>query len=154
VRLAPPANTEAIMQNFDATHVLEQLPVGMSVFDSAQRLVTANAAYFSLLDLPRDRIVPGTPILDILAYMEQRGEFRGTGQSALDHMSLITSPGPHRFERARPNGRWLDIRGVSLGDHLLRTYVDITEEVERRWRYEARIVDLKAQVAALEAQLG
>jgi PAS domain-containing protein len=141
------------LQAMETLDLIEHLPVGMSLFDNTQRLVVANAAYFSLLDLPRDRIIPGMPVADILAYMEQRGEFRGAGKSALDHIGLITSETPHRFERARPNGRWLDIRGVPMGGGLLRTYIDITEEVERRWRYESRIVDLKAHVAALEAQL-
>lgn len=141
------------MESILALQIAEPLPVGISLFDGAQRLVYGNAAYFSLLDLPRDRFVPGTQIADMLTYMEARGDFRGTGTSAQDHLGLIASGIPHRFERARPNGRWLDIRGVPTGDGLLRTYSDITEEVERRWRYEARIVDLKAQVDALESRM-
>jgi PAS domain-containing protein len=141
------------LQITDAAELLEHLPIGMSFFDSAQRFVLANAAYFALLDLPRERVTPGMAVAEILAYMEQRGEFRGTGKSALDHVSLMTTATPHRFERARPNGRWLDIRGVPHAGGLLRTYADITDDVERRWRYEARIVDLKAEVAASELRL-
>jgi PAS domain-containing protein len=137
----------------DPMDVLETLPIGISVFDDTLRFVMGNAAYFALLELPRDRIVAGMPVVDILGLMEQRGEFRGTGKSALDHISLISSAAPHRFERARPNGRWLSIQGIPCAAGLLRTYVDITDDVERRWRYEARIVDLKTDVLALEARL-
>jgi diguanylate cyclase (GGDEF)-like protein len=47
--------------------VIEQLPMGLSVFDAQDRLVLANARYRTLWRLPEALVQPGTPFGEIIA---------------------------------------------------------------------------------------
>lgn len=127
-------------------------PCAVSVFDGEQRLAFANADYYAIFDLPVGRFPAGTHLQLIFAYLAERGEFRGGEQRDLvdRHMAIIESGAPHSFQRTRPNGRRIEIKGVPLADGgFLRTYVDVTERIELQWRLDARNRDLTATLEAL-----
>ncbi len=113
------------------TDILQHLPCGLSVFDSNLVLVAQNPQLRSLLGLPDSLFSgPETTFEQIIRYNAQAGEY-GPGDVEAKVVALIErarNPVVHAFERTRPNGISLDIRGVPLpGGGFITTYVDISE---------------------------
>lgn len=64
-----------------------------------------------------------------------------------DKLALIVNQGTYRFERSRPDGTVLDVRGVPVENvGFLTTYMDITE----RYRAEAKIAHMATHDALTE----
>jgi PAS domain S-box-containing protein len=113
--------------------VMESLPCGLSVFDSELKLVAANRELRRLLDLP-DAWLQGPPVHfdHVIDYNAQRGEY-GTVNleevvKAMKARARQTTV-PHHFERIRPDGVTLDVRGGPMaGGGFVTTYTDITEQ--------------------------
>src|SRR3546814_17169976 len=55
---------------------LENISQGLCAFDGDQRLMTWNARFFELLDLPYAYAQVGTPLIDIVRFLAARGEDR------------------------------------------------------------------------------
>ena len=112
--------------------VIENLPCGLSVFDGELRLQAHNLELQRLLDMPAELLEPGrTRLQDLLAFNAERGEY-GAGAVARQTMGELEAralaAAPHHFERTRPNGVTLDVRGSPLpGGGLVTTYIDISE---------------------------
>jgi len=125
-------------------NVLENLPCGLSVFDGNLMLVAQNSQFRSLLNLP-DRLFTGaqTTFEQIIRYNAESGEY---GSGPVDELvativERARHPAPHMFERDRPNGIPLEIRGGPLpGGGFITTYVDISE----RRRSEGKLRDALA----------
>ena len=122
-------------------NVLENLPCGLSVFDGDLVLVAQNSQLRSLLNLP-DRLFTGpqTSFAQIIRYNAENGEY---GPGPIDDLvaaivERARHPAPHMFERDRPNGIPLEVRGAPLpGGGFITTYVDISE----RRRGEGKLRD-------------
>ncbi|MBB5204241.1 PAS domain S-box-containing protein [Inhella inkyongensis] len=131
--------------------VLENLPCGLLVFDQDFRLRAANHELMRLLDLPATLMVPGqTHFDDLLRFNAERGEY-GSGSSSLEAVASLRSMAEaattHHFERTRPNGLTLDIRGAPLpGGGLITTYIDVSERkrAEEAMRTQEHFVRLVA----------
>ncbi|HSG23929.1 MAG TPA: PAS-domain containing protein, partial [Azonexus sp.] len=111
--------------------VLESIPSAVSLFDRDQKLVLHNQELLHLLDFPASLIEQGTVSLETLfRFNAERGEY-GPGEPEAIVANLMTrakSQAPHHFERTRPNGKTLDIRGAPLADGgFVTIYTDITE---------------------------
>ena len=113
------------------TDVLQNLPCGLSVFDGNLVLVAQNPQLRSLLNLP-DSLFSGaeTTFEQIIRYNAEAGEY-GPGDVAAIVAAVterVRHPVAHVFERIRPNGVPLEIRGTPLpGGGFISTYVDISE---------------------------
>ena len=112
--------------------VVDNFPGGISVFDKDLRMVLCNEQQKRLLDYPDDLFAAGYPTLeDIFRLNATRGEY-GPGDvegHVTLRMNLALQPRPHTFERTRPNGTILEIRGVPLeGGGFVTTYLDVTEQ--------------------------
>ena len=119
--------------------IVDNFPGGIGLFDSALRLLVCNEKAKVLLDLPQHLFADGpTPLETLLRYNANRGEY-GPGdaeQQVAERLALATNRTTYEFQRERPNGTVLDVRGVPLDDGgFLTTYMDITE----RHRSEAKI---------------
>ncbi|MDC6166917.1 PAS-domain containing protein [Paucibacter sp. XJ19-41] len=123
--------------------VLDSLPCGLSVFDAEFRLVAHNEAFLRLLDFPPAFGQPGdTRFEDFIRYNLERGEYQvEADEDPSEQLERIVARarqgGPHQFERIRPDGTALEIRGAPMPDGgLVTTYVDISErkrlEAEQR----------------------
>lgn len=116
--------------------VLDNFPGGILLYDKNLRLVVCNERQKELLDYPPALFEFGMPTLEqIFRFNALRGEY-GPGDTE-DHvrerMRLAALREPHVFERIRPNGMVLQIRGVPVqGGGFLTTYVDITDEKLRQ----------------------
>ncbi|MGN6830837.1 PAS-domain containing protein [Paucibacter sp. M5-1] len=123
--------------------VLDSLPCGLSVFDAEFRLVAHNEAFLRLLDFPPAFGQPGdTRFEDFIRYNIERGEYQAEAdEDPSEQLERIVARarqgGPHQFERIRPDGTTLEIRGAPMPDGgLVTTYVDVSErkrlEAEQR----------------------
>ena len=113
---------EAVVNNF---------PGGLLLFDQDLRLVLCNRQQIDLLEYPEALFANGNPTLeDIVRVNAERGEY-GPGSvegHVATKMALVEQKCAHVFERTRPNGTVLEIRGVPLADGgFVTTYLDVTE---------------------------
>ncbi len=112
--------------------VIDNFPGGLLLFDRDLKLVLCNAQQRRLLDYPDELFANGNPSLEqIFAFNAERGEY-GPG-NVDDHvrtrMDLVAKRRAHVFERKRPNGTILEIRGMPLPDGgFVTTYLDVTEQ--------------------------
>ncbi|MDP3612507.1 MAG: PAS-domain containing protein, partial [Rubrivivax sp.] len=115
--------------------VIESLPCGLSVFDGELKLVAANGEFRRLLDFPDALLdAPEVRFEDIIRFNAQRGEY-GNDLSAEAIERVVRSivdqarkPAQlHRFDRERPNGTPLEIRGAPMpGGGFVTTYTDVS----------------------------
>jgi diguanylate cyclase (GGDEF)-like protein len=111
--------------------VFDNIPGGISLFDKDLRLVAYNAEFKRLLDFPDELFEGGdTTMADLFRYNARRGEYGNVDvdehvKGMLERASLRL---PHKFERARPSGLVLEIRGMPLPDGgFVSIYTDVTE---------------------------
>ena len=121
--------------------VLESLPCGLSVFDRELKLVAANREFRRLLDLPDELVErPQVGFEDIIRFNAERGEYGPGEVQALVAARVARARQPadsHHFDRVRPNGVALNIRGAPMaGGGFVTTYMDIS--ARRRAEDEAR----------------
>lgn len=109
---------------------LDHLDQGISIFDRDLKLVACNRRYLDLLDFPAHLGTPGTPADAFLRINAERGEY-GPGDIAelvRERVELARQFMPHCFERERPNGTVIEIRGTPLpGGGWVAVYSDITQ---------------------------
>ncbi len=112
--------------------VVNNFPGGISVFDKNLRMIYCNEQQKKLLEYPDDLFDGGYPTLeDLYRLNAARGEY-GPGDVedlVAVRMELAREQRAHVFERTRPNGTVLEIRGVPLqGGGFVTTYLDVTEQ--------------------------
>jgi len=110
--------------------ILENMPCAISAFDAELRLVAWNSQFVHLLELDAlfARGVPGFE--DIVRFNARRGEYGDIDVEPTIERLLANArqPVPHRFERVRPDGTPLEIRGTPMpGGGFVTTYMDMTE---------------------------
>ena len=124
---------ELRLNNMRLQAILENLPCGLSVFDGHLRLVARNTRFKTLLELPDD-LFAGRDVQfeDIIRFNAQRGEY-GQGDVEAIIQAIVERarhPVPHQFERSRPDGTQLEIRGAPMpGGGFVTTYVDATDRI-------------------------
>ncbi len=116
--------------------VIENFPGGISLFDSNLQMVLCNRRQKELLEYSEELFADGYPSLEgLFRFNAERGEY-GPGNVELHvkrRMSLARKREPHVYERKRPNGTIVEVRGVPLdGGGFLTTYFDVTEQRRTR----------------------
>lgn len=112
--------------------VIDNFPGGLLLFDSDLKLVLCNERQKRLLEYPPNLFEYGPPSLEqIFRFNATRGEY-GPGdieQHVKERMQLAAKREEHVFERTRPNGTVLEIRGMPLaGGGFVTTYLDVTKQ--------------------------
>ena len=135
--------------------VLQNLPCGLSVFDANLKLVASNSEFRRLLDLPVD--VGGKPLdqfEDIIRFNSARGEYGTANVEATIQTMLARARAPaitHLFERDRPDGTPLEIRGSPMpGGGFTTTYTDITARRRAQHDSERSSQILSSSIEALD----
>lgn len=117
-------------QNVHLLQGLNQLDQGISIFDGGLQLIACNRRYLDLLDFPETLGTPGTPAEAFFRFNAERGEY-GPGDVETivqERLALVRKFEPHHFERARPDGTLLEVRGAPLPDGgWVAVYTDITD---------------------------
>jgi PAS domain-containing protein len=112
--------------------VIENFPGGISLFDRDLNMVLCNEQQRKLLDYPDELFANGYPSLETLfRFNAGRGEY-GPGDPE-DHvarrMALARLGKPHAYERTRPNGTTVEVRGIPLAEGgFVTAYFDVTEQ--------------------------
>ncbi|HSS63037.1 MAG TPA: sigma 54-interacting transcriptional regulator [Gammaproteobacteria bacterium] len=127
---------------------------GVSLVDAALNVPVFNRKFLELLDFPRAQFQPGFHMEKAFRYNAARGEY-GEGdveEQVRERLVLAGRFEPHRFERTRPDGTVVEIRGKPLAQGgFVTTYTDITERkrMEQTIRASeqryARILDALAE---------
>lgn len=111
--------------------ILDNLPSGVSLMDKDLNIVAWNAETKRLLNFPDELFEPEPPNLYKLAlYNARRGEY-GPGdpeELAKAVIGRARKMQPYVYERKRPDGTVLEIRGLPLpGGGFVSIYTDMTE---------------------------
>jgi diguanylate cyclase (GGDEF)-like protein len=130
VELLAPAQMRERIRLLEA--VIDNFPGGLLLFDRDLRLVLCNKQQKQLLEYPEELFGDGNPTLEqIFRFNASRGEYGEGNPDAFikAKMDLVRQKCAHTFERTRPNGTVLQIRGVPL-EHggFVTTYLDVTEQ--------------------------
>ncbi len=126
------AAEQALQQHHDLlTTLVEHIPGGITLFNKNLDLVVHNKEFSRLLDLPESLFAGKSPGLeDLFRYNAGRGEY-GPGspdEIVANLLERARHPVQHCFERQRPNGQFLEVRGSPLPDgSFVTVYTDITE---------------------------
>jgi diguanylate cyclase (GGDEF)-like protein len=112
--------------------VLENFPGGISLFDDNLQMVLCNQRQKELLEYPDALMANGYPSMaDLFRFNARRGEY-GPGDVEMivrRKMELARKMEPHCYDRTRPNGTVLEVRGMPLeGGGFVTTYLDVTEQ--------------------------
>jgi diguanylate cyclase (GGDEF)-like protein len=122
--------------------IIDNFPGGITFLDTDLRVAVINERAKKLLELPNQLFSNGPPLLeDVFRFNANRGEY-GPGdadEQVATRMALARAGRPHVFERERPNGTVIEVRGVPLQDGgFVTTYMDMTD----RRRSEAKIMHM------------
>jgi PAS domain S-box-containing protein len=112
---------------------LENISQGLSAFDPEFRLMTWNARFFELLDLPHTFAQVGTPLVDLVRFLAKRGD-HGPGDVAAvteEVFAMLSQTKGATYVRQNNRGRMLEVRIRPLnGGGIVATYSDVTERHE------------------------
>lgn len=121
--------------------MIDNMPSGVSLMDRDLRFVAWNAKIKQLLKFPDELMDPDNPpdLAKLALFNARRGEY-GPGDPEEQAKAVVERARkmlPHVFERTRPDGTVLEIRGQPLPDGgFVSIYTDMTER--KRAEEEAR----------------
>ena len=110
--------------------IVENIPVGVCLFDSDLKLVASNSEFSKLLGVPRSLLDGGASFQDLVRFNAERGEY-GPGEvedQVARRTEVLMTNLQDRMERVRPDGTVLENRNRRLpnGGYVM-VYADITE---------------------------
>ncbi|TAN67450.1 MAG: hybrid sensor histidine kinase/response regulator, partial [Magnetospirillum sp.] len=108
---------------------VEEFGQGFTVFDRDLNLILCNNRFLEMLDFPVDLVHADTVFADFMRYNAARGEYGAGDVEALvaERVEKARNVTPHSFERERPDGTMVEVRGTPLpGGGFVTTYTDIT----------------------------
>lgn len=112
--------------------LVDNYPGGICLYDSDCQMALHNDQLQQLLEIPDAFFKGDAPSLEeMFRFNAERGEYGDGDVEALvaERMARAARREPHEYERRRPNGVVLNIRGVPIDDGgFLTTYHDVTEK--------------------------
>ena len=151
-RILDPSQRYATLQV--ALHLIDQ---GLTVFDADLRLVAWNITFLRLLEFPAEMAYFGAPFESFMRYNAERGEYgpTATDSAIAERVAAARSFTPHQFERTRPNGRVLLVRGEPLPDShgFVTLYSDVTDQRYYEGRIRRQNAELEERVMERTAEL-
>jgi CHASE1-domain containing sensor protein len=137
---------ELVRQTKIFSTLIENLPIGISLFGPDHKLVAFNKPFVEIPGYPADLIKPGVSITELIRFSATQGEF-GPGDPetlVLERTQIAEQHRPTQFERRCHNGRLVEFRHVPMPDGgFVTTRIDVTEK--------RRIEERMAQAQKIEA---
>ena len=132
---------------------VESMVQGVSVVDSALRLVAWNTRYQEMFDYPPRFLYVGCPIERVYRFNAERGILSSSGlpikQEIEKRLAWLRGGNSHRLERTLPNGKVIDIRGTPMPHGgFVTTYIDITDTREVVAQLEETKLELEQKLAS------
>jgi len=131
-------NTELQMENMVLKNqaqlfsaMIDYFPGGVVLTDNKLQVLICNTRLREMLEYPPELFAYGYPNLrELFRFNATRGEY---GPGDIDtivnqKLELVAKGEAHVFERVRPNGRTIEVRGLPLpGGGFVTSYTDVTE---------------------------
>ncbi|MGQ3046045.1 MAG: PAS-domain containing protein [Niveispirillum sp.] len=110
--------------------MMDNVGIGIEVYDADGHLLVANRMVSELLDIPPGFMAPGLKDRDLVLLLARQGEYPGeTVEESLADYDRIRRDGIHFGERQRPNGTWLQVRHFPMpGGGFVVLFTDVTEQ--------------------------
>jgi PAS domain S-box-containing protein len=108
---------------------LENISQGISVVDAELRLVAWNRRYLEMFGYPDGMVYVGRGVADLMRWNAERGEMGSGDIEAMveKRLAYMRQGSPHVFERVRPDGSVIELRGRPMpGGGFVTTFTDIT----------------------------
>ena len=136
--------------------LLTAIDQGISMMDPDLNCVVMNDKFVELLEFPEELGKPGTPFEAFIRHNAERGEY-GSGDvedMVRERLELAARLQPHCFERTRPDGTVIEVRGNPAPDGgFVTIYTDVTERKNAELAAIAHEKELEAQVERFHAAL-
>jgi PAS domain S-box-containing protein len=153
---AAPALSAPVVRQDALQAGLDLIDQGFTLIDSELRMVAWNRTFLHLLDFPDTLAYPGAPFEAFMRFNAERGEY-GPGdadQQVSQRMATARSFEPHEFERTRPGGTVLRVRGVPVPGHgFVTLYSDVTAQRAAERQIQQHAAMLESRVAERTAEL-
>ncbi len=125
-------------QNIRFDIAINNMTLGLLLWDSSERLIVCNKRYTSMYGLSADVVKPGISLRDLIVYRKEIGSFNGDVDEYCSSLSgrMATGQTAHSITQT-PDGRWIQVinKPVTSGGWVA-THEDITErrQAEERIR--------------------
>jgi diguanylate cyclase (GGDEF)-like protein len=122
---------EIMLQNATFDFAVRNLRQGMCMFDADRRLAFSNPQYADMYNIPRERIVPGMSIEEVLEERAAAGNHPIGGNEAFvtNRLALVGENDPAAFVVEMDDGRAISILHQPLiGGGWVATHWEITKE--------------------------
>jgi PAS domain S-box-containing protein len=108
---------------------LENISQGISVVDADMRLVAWNRRYLEMFGYPDGMVYVGRHVADLIRWNAERGEMGAGDIDAMieKRVAYMWQGSPHVFERVRPDGSVIEMRGSPMpAGGFVTTFADVT----------------------------
>lgn len=129
---------------------LDLLDQGLTVFDADLKLIAWNAPFLKLLDFPEELTYLGAQFESFIRYNATRGEYGDGDIESLIRIRIEAARNfqAHNFERTRPNGLIIRVRGEPLPNGgFITLYTDVTEQRHFEKLIQEQNAELENRVA-------
>ena len=126
----------------------EHMDQGISIVDQNLIMLGMNRRFHELLGFPESLCRPGTPFSAFVRYNAEHGDY-GPGdveEQVRSRVELARSFKPHLFERERPDGTIVEIRGTPMPNE---GFVTVYSDVTKRARAERSLRESEARFRSL-----
>jgi len=140
-------------QRDEVKTIIDNFPGAISLCNADLRFTAYNDQLMTLLGFPPELFAKGwVDFEELVRFNVNRGEY-GPGdpeQQVRTAVERARNFQAHRFERLRPDGRWLEVRGSPIpSGGFVSIYIDVTE----RKRIEAELLRAKELAEARREQV-
>lgn len=137
---------EMSKKNIILQSLLDSFPGGVSMVDQSLQLVAWNGEMLRLLDFPESLFLDDPTLERILRFNVERGEYGDVDPEP--HLRAMLERAkrfePHVFERVRPDGTAIEVRGAAMANGgFVTTYLDITDrhQIKERLHHQSVLLE-------------